>query len=174
MRVTAFHYDKSKHREYQLQDGTVFVVDYHTDSILSNGYYHMPIVHKGLWRRVVSELIATVFNGDIKKASEVLHEVYKKPEYLRGNLYKYIYTKPRKDRQNKKLTKVMEYIENEGLKEDVKRELWKQESIGVESEQLGTAQCEHQLKTLKTRVGKKMLVKYLEGKKLVNEHGKLS
>jgi hypothetical protein len=165
MRVTAFHYDKSKHREYQLQDGTVFVVDYHTDSILSNGYYHMPIVHKGLWRRIVSELIASVFNGNVQRASEVLYQVYQKPEYLRTNLYRYLYTKPRKDRQNKKVRKVVEYIKQEDISKEVVRELLQSQCVGVVSEQLGTAQCEHQLKTSKTRVAMKALVNYLEGKK---------
>jgi hypothetical protein len=166
MKTTAFLFDSSKHKTYQLQDGSKFIVDNHTDSILRNGYYFMPIVQKGVWRRTVSELIATVFNKDFLRASQVLYEVYKKPEYLRGNLYKYIYTKPRRDRKNKKLTKVLEYISREGLDEkDVLKALWKEKCIGVEAEQLGTAQCEHQLKTLRTRVGKKMLVKYLEGKK---------
>jgi hypothetical protein len=159
MKITAFLYDSSKHKAYQLQDGSKFIVDSHTDNILRNGYYHMSIVQKGIWRRTVSTIIDKVFDKDKLRASKVLYEVYRKPEYLRGNLYKYIYTKPRRDRKNKKLTKVMEYIENEGLKEDVKRELWKQDSIGVESEQLGTAQCERQLKTVHVRVLAKELEK---------------
>ena len=115
MRISALHYDSSKHIVHQLQDGTRFIVDYYTDGILSNGYYHMPIVQKGIWRRTVSELIATVFKGNIQRASDVLYEVYKKPEYLRTNLYRYIYTKPRKDRQNKKVTRVVEYVKREGI-----------------------------------------------------------
>jgi hypothetical protein len=165
MRVTAFLCDKSKHKEYRLQDGTMFLVDNHTDSILTNGYYHMSIVHKGIWRRTVTQLIATVFDGNIQRASEVLYEVYQKPEYLRGNLYRYIFAKPRKDRQNKKVTKIVEYIKQEGILKEVVSELLKSHCIGVETEQLGTAQCDYQLKTYRTRVGMKMLVNCLEGRK---------
>jgi hypothetical protein len=139
----------SRYKEYTLKDGRRFVIDNYRDAILRDGYSHLPPKRKSLWKKTVKDLIDNEFKGNIKEASEVLYEVYQRPEYLRGNLYKYIYTRQREDRRNKKLKKLMEYIYREGLVEEVKKELWKKESVGIESEQLGSSQCDFQLKKFK-------------------------
>jgi len=159
MRVSAFCYNSSRHMEYQLRDGTRFIVDYYTDGILSNGYYHMPIVQKGIWKRTLRELIENVFNGNIQRASEVLYEIYKKPEYHRETLYRYVFGKSRKDIRERKAKKIVEYAYSEGIVNEVKRELKKKECIGTETESLGTSQCERQLKTIHVRVLAKELEK---------------
>jgi hypothetical protein len=156
--------DPTTHCEYTLKSGKKFVIDNYRDTILKDGYYHQPPKKKNLWKRTVKDLIDNEFKGNIKEASEVLYEVYQKPEYLRGNLYKYVYTRPRQDRQNKKKEEILKRIHEEGLADEVLKELLKERCIGVESEPLGTEQCDYQLKTLRTRVGFKALVKALEGK----------
>jgi hypothetical protein len=152
------------HHEYPLRNGDKFVIDNYRDSILKNGYAHMPPKRKSLWKKTVKDLIDNEFKGNIAKASEVLYEVYQKPEYLRGNLYKYVYTRPRQDKQNKKKEEILKRIHEENLADEVLKELLKERCIGVESEKLGTEQCDYQLRTLRTRVGFKALVKALEGK----------
>jgi formyltetrahydrofolate synthetase len=136
---------------YSLKNGYFFTIDSAKDYILKSGFYTQSSRHKAVWKRVVSDLIKQGFRGNVDLASKVLEEVYKKPEYQRGNLYKILGKKIRKDRRNKKLQKVMKEIYQNDLVDDIKKIIWKQETIPEEDYSLGTQQLEHQLKRIEKK-----------------------
>jgi hypothetical protein len=136
----------SRYKEYTLKDGRRFVIDNYRDAILRDGYSHLPPKRKSLWKKTVKDLVDNEFKGNIAKASEVLYEVYSKAEYDRRTLYRLVFKSPRKDRVNRKVQRLLDYAYRNGLVEELKRQLWKDMCITQETEQLGTSQCEYQLK----------------------------
>lgn len=141
------------HITYTLKDGSSFTIDNARDYILRSGYYTQNSRQKAIWKRTTSDLIKQGFRGNVDLASKVLEEVYKKPEYQRGNLYKILGKKIRKDRRNKKLQRIMREIYQNDLVDSVKKAIWRQEAIPEEEDYcLGTQQAEYQLKRIIKKV----------------------
>jgi formyltetrahydrofolate synthetase len=150
-------HNPNTHVTYALKDGNFFTIDNTRDYILKSGFYFQSPRQRGIWKRTVSDLIKQGFKGNVDLASKVLKEVYQKSEYERGNLYKILGKRIRKDRKNKKLQKVMKEIYQNDLVDDVKRAIWKQESITDEDDyQLGTQQAEYQIKRIEKKKAKEI------------------
>jgi formyltetrahydrofolate synthetase len=145
-------HNPNSHVTYPLKDGNNFTIDNAKDYILKCGYFTQNSRQKAIWKRVTSEVIKYAFRGNVELASKVLKEVYQKPEYERGTLYKILGKRIRKDRKDKKLQKVMKEIYQNDLVDDVKRAIWKQEAIPEEEDYcLGTQQAEHQIKRIEKK-----------------------
>jgi hypothetical protein len=160
-------YDPKKHIMYPLIDGRNFIIDSYRDGILKTGFNHVSPKQKAQWIETVQDIIQNDFNGNTLEASKVLSEVYSKPEYNRNVLYRLLpMLKNRREEGINKteknwLHRIIRKLEESNLEGEFWEVYRRKKSIGQYGEQLGTAQCDYQLKTTRKRVGDKILRKIL-------------
>jgi hypothetical protein len=167
MKAKAIFYYPSQVTIHQLPDKGTFIVDNKTNEILQNGYSMTPMA-KAKWIETVSDIIETVFHGNVAQASEVLSQVYKKPEYQRTKLYELLPKLRYTNTQWKQLPKtVRRWIDREldkvyarGLEEQFfVRHIRRRTQKVIETAPVGTSQCKWQLGTVEKRFRKKAFEK---------------
>jgi hypothetical protein len=177
MKGKAIYYYPNQVVVHPLPDGSTFIVDNKTNEILQNGYSMTPMA-KAKWIETVSEIIETYFHGNVAQASEVLSQVYKKPEYERTKLYELLPKLKRANAQWKQLPKTVrrwidreiDKVYNRGLEEQFfERYLRRRTKKIIDTTPLGTQQCEYQLGTVMKRAKKRVKTNNVCHKRLLGE-----
>ena len=158
MKGKAIYYYPNQVVVHPLPDGSTFVVDNKTNEVLQNGYSMTPM-GKAKWIETVSEVINHTFHGNVALASEVLYNVYQKPEYQRTKLYELLPMLKHTNSQWKELPKPLrrwidrelDKLSSRGLEEQFFERYLRRQSQKIITEPLGTQQCEYQLRKTKSR-----------------------
>jgi hypothetical protein len=138
-----FLFDPQKHLRYPLKNGTFFEVSNYQDELLRNGTYGASNPRKqGELIDTLETLLKIDFNGNVKLMSEVLSEVYAKPEYTRQGLYKILPSlkeiRLTRTRQRKLLRQWNKYFSDQVARDFARKQICKEEAVYESTEELGT------------------------------------